>query len=67
MKYTKQIFLDAISKLEFISPRASFWIREDYKACELFVTQGIISQDNAESEFDRLTEETLEELAKHEH
>lgn len=67
MKYTKQEFLDAIYKLEQINPRGSFWIREDYKSCEIFLAQGIISIDNAEYEFDRLTEETIEELEKNGH
>ena len=64
MKYSKQDFLEAISKLERINPRASFWIREDYKAVEQFIVSQIMSIDNAEIEFDRLTEETLEELSK---
>lgn len=69
MKYTKQDFDAAIATLvkgmrrpELYS--TAFWLLEDYAAIGQFLVAGIISQDNAESEYDRLTEEAIEEAKK---
>jgi 8-oxo-dGTP pyrophosphatase MutT (NUDIX family) len=64
LMHSKKDFTTAVSKLEYLNPKAAFWIREDYAAVEQFVKSGIMSIDNAEAEFKNLTDEVLGELDK---
>lgn len=59
MKYSKEEFMAAIRQLD---PKDAVWIYEDYKAVMEFVVCGLVSQDYAEIEYDRLTEEALQLL-----